>query len=210
MRLLGLIGAAGTLLFAACGGGGDDGGTNPNTNQTLSEIRVSPTTLNLNAGSSQSITVTAHDAQGGTINNPGTPTFQSVNPAVAEVTAQGAVLGISAGTTSVNVSLVRGGVTAQATVQVVVTGTLPTTAQVAAGTATNTFQPQAVAIKAGGSVTWSFGSVLHNVTFSAGSPTGGNIGTVSNTTLSRTFPNAGNFPYDCTLHAGMTGTVVVR
>jgi plastocyanin len=28
--------------------------------------------------------------------------------------------------------------------------------------------------------------------------------------VSRTFPAAGNFPYNCTLHAGMNGTVNVQ
>lgn len=212
MRLLRVLGAGSLALAAACGGGGgDDGGTNPGAQQTLNEIRPAVTSLNLNAGAQSTITVTAFDTEGGVIANPGTLTFQSANSAVAEVTQLGSVLGISSGTTSINISLTRGGITKTASVTVVVTGSLPTTAAVAAGTATNTFQPQIVAIAANGSVTWSFGAVEHNVTFSGPAPPGGNsAGRLSNTTFTRTFPNAGTYPYDCTLHAGMTGTVFVR
>lgn len=210
MRLLGVLGAGLFLAAAACGGGGgDDPGPGPNNNQTLGEIQASATSLTLNAGSTQTITMTAKDTQGATIANPGAFTFQSANTAVAQVSSQGTVLGISSGTTSINISLSRGGITKTATVQVTVTGTLPAAAQVAAGSA-NTFDPQIVAIRSGGQVTWAFGSVIHNVTFSSASPSGGNIAATSNASVSRTFPNAGDYPYDCTLHAGMTGTVFVR
>ena len=88
---------------------------------------------------------------------------------------------------------------------------LPTTADVVAGSTANTFSPNTVTIAKGGTVTWSIGTRNHNVTFfggSAGAPT--NIPTATNTTASRTFPTAGSFPYNCTLHAGMTGIVVVQ
>ncbi|MGH7711764.1 MAG: cupredoxin domain-containing protein, partial [Gemmatimonadaceae bacterium] len=204
---------AGTLsLAAACGGGGGDGdgGPGPSTQQTLNEIRPGAPTVTLNAGTTATIQMTALDTQGGTISNPGPYTFQSANPATAAVTQQGLVLGIASGTTSINISLTRTGVTKTASVAVTVTGQLGMAAMVAAGTSVNTFEPQVVAIKAGGTVTWSFGAVTHNVTFSGPQPTGGNIPNVTNTTAQRTFPNTGDYPYDCTLHAGMVGTVFVR
>jgi plastocyanin len=67
-----------------------------------------------------------------------------------------------------------------------------------------------VAIAAGGTVTWTFGSVEHNVNFGGSGGAPSNISTSSNTTAARTFNTAGNFSYDCNLHAGMTGTVIVR
>ena len=211
MRFLGVLGAGLMLFSVACGGGGDDddGGPGPNNNQTLNEIQASVTQLNLTAGGTQTINMTARDTQGATISNPGNYTFQSANTAVAQVSNQGTVLGIAAGTTSINISLTRQGVTKTASVPVTVTGTLPATAQVSAGSA-NTFDPQIVAITRGGTVTWNIGAVQHNVTFGSAQPQGGNIASTSNANVSRTFPNAGDYPYDCTLHAGMSGTVFVR
>ncbi|MGQ0643555.1 MAG: cupredoxin domain-containing protein [Gemmatimonadaceae bacterium] len=208
MRLLGAL-CAGTLLLTACGGS-DDGGPGPTPQQTLGEIRAGTTTLNLTAGGTSTIQMTALDTQGGTISNPGTYTFTSRSATIVEVNQQGAVVGIGAGTSAIDVSLTRGGVTKAAVVNVTVTGSLGLTAQVAAGSTSNTFQPQVVAVARTGSVSWSFGSVNHNVTFSGGGGAPANIPTVNNTSVSRTFNTAGNFPYDCTLHAGMVGTVIVR
>jgi plastocyanin len=47
------------------------------------------------------------------------------------------------------------------------------------------------------------------VTFSStGAP--GNIGNFTTGSSARTFPNAGTFSYQCTNHAGMSGTVTVQ
>lgn len=210
MRLFRMIGAATLLVASACGGGGDDGGPGPTPQQTLDRITPSVTTLALNAGGSSTIAVTALDTQGGTINNPGTFTFTSRSATVAEVTSQGTVFAIAAGSTTIDISLTRAGVTKTATVAVTVTGTLGLSATVAAGTASNTFQPQVVGIARTGTVTWSFGAVEHNVIFAGGTGAPTNIGNTTNASVSRTFNTAGNFPYDCNLHAGMTGTVIVR
>ena len=81
-------------------------------------------------------------------------------------------------------------------------------ATVAAGANSNEFTPREVNITVGGTVTWTFGARAHNVVFGtgvAGAPA--DVPTMSNGQASRTFNTAGSFPYDCTLHAGMTGTV---
>jgi len=72
------------------------------------------------------------------------------------------------------------------------------------------FDPATVTIKRGASVTWNFGAVPHNVTFNAvaGRPediSGQNI----NLAVSRIFTQTGTFPYACTIHPGMTGSVTV-
>jgi plastocyanin len=74
----------------------------------------------------------------------------------------------------------------------------------------NTFVPASLTIQTGQTVTWIFGSTDHDVQFSAvqGAPT--NIAISRNRNVARTFGTAGNFPYLCSLHAGMTGTVVVQ
>jgi hypothetical protein len=66
-----------------------------------------------------------------------------------------------------------------------------------------------VDVGTGGTVTWTFGSLAHNVTFgSAGAPA--SIPATTGASVSRTFNTPGTFAYDCTLHAGMTGVVNVR
>lgn len=209
MRLIRVLGVGGLIVAAACGGGGGGGSGGTGPQQTLAEITPSVTSLALNAGQSATITVVAKNTSGGTITSPGAPSFASRSPTVAEVTATGIVFAVAAGTTTIDISLTFGGVTKTATVQVVVTGTLGTTATVAAGSVANTFEPQIVGVARGGAVTWTFAAVRHNVTFSGGGAPA-NIPDTANSSVSRTFPTAGNFPYDCTLHAGMTGTVIVR
>ena len=88
-------------------------------------------------------------------------------------------------------------------------GTPPSNVTVQATTG-SVFQPANAGIRTGGTVTWAFGSLGHNVTFDdiPGAPA--NIGGVNaNTSVSRTFPAAGSFPYQCTIHPGMSGTVSV-
>jgi len=69
------------------------------------------------------------------------------------------------------------------------------------------FSPQTVTIAVGKSVRWTNkDAVQHNAT-------GANFGTGNlNTNESATvqFNSAGTFEYQCTLHSGMTGTVVVQ
>ena len=208
------------LLGCGGGGGGDDGGTTgpppppppppPGTTQTLGSISTNVTSINLVAGNTQTITVSAFDTQNAVIANPGTPTFASASNTVAEVDASGTVLGLFLGATTINVSLTMGSVTRTATVAVNVTGVLPSTADVSTA-AGDVFTPNKVAISRGGSVTWTFGAVEHTVAFTgaAGAPSGISSGGYS-TSQSRTFTQPGNFSYNCTIHGGMNGQVIVR
>jgi plastocyanin len=167
--------------------------------------------MNLGAGNTQTITVSAFDTQNATIANPGTPTFTVAQSAIAEVDGQGVVLGLTQGTTTISVSLTMGAVTKTATVTVSVSGTLPDQADVIASSGDYVFTPKNVAIVRGGSVTWTFGVLEHTVTFAntAGAPASISSGGYSSA-VSRTFVSAGNFAYTCTIHAGMSGQVVVR
>ncbi len=86
----------------------------------------------------------------------------------------------------------------------------PSAAASVQATAAAAFVPANVGILAGGTVTWGFGSLGHNVTFDdvVGAPA--DIpGVNTNTSIARTFPVAGTYPYHCTLHQGMAGTVAV-
>ena len=87
------------------------------------------------------------------------------------------------------------------------TNTQPALTATVAASGTS-FSPASVTIRSGGTVTWNI-SGTHNVSFTtAGSPA--NSGDLTNATVARTFPTAGTFQYNCTLHAGMNGTVRVQ
>jgi plastocyanin len=87
--------------------------------------------------------------------------------------------------------------------------TTPAANEIIATTA-NTFTPGTLTIARGTTVTFTFQSVIHNVIFGnvAGAPA--NISNTSNSAVQRTFSTAGTFGYDCSLHAGMRGSVVVN
>jgi plastocyanin len=73
------------------------------------------------------------------------------------------------------------------------------------------FTPGIVALLVGGTLTIDFGSVAHNVYFDnqpAGAPA--NItGENADVSKSLTFSVAGTYVYNCHIHPGMHGTVVV-
>jgi plastocyanin len=72
------------------------------------------------------------------------------------------------------------------------------------------FSPTRTTIAPGGTVTFAFGSVAHNIYFNStqGAPT--DIpGSNANTSVTRSFPAAGTYVYQCRIHAGMQGTIVV-
>jgi plastocyanin len=75
----------------------------------------------------------------------------------------------------------------------------------------NVFSPFNTTISLGGTVTFVISGNAHNVIFAA-TPAGApaNINVVSNTSVARTFNTRGTFPYDCTVHPGMSGQVVVQ
>jgi plastocyanin len=70
------------------------------------------------------------------------------------------------------------------------------------------FSPTPDTVAAGTSVTFTFGSVTHNVHFEvANAPD--SIPASSNTSIARTFMTAGTYPYHCTIH-NFSGVLVVQ
>jgi plastocyanin len=203
--------AAGVLLavIASCGGGGDDGTGPPTQDRTLASIRLANGTLALTAGQTATLSAEALDASGAAIANVSGYTYTSSAPAFAEVRGDGTVLAVSAGSATITVTLTRDGVTANATATVTVTGTLPSSVTVTAGT-DNAFNPQTVVVARNAVVTYAFAATVHNVTYSASSGAPTDIGNTSTASVARTFATAGDYGYQCTIHSGMTGTVIVR
>ncbi len=73
------------------------------------------------------------------------------------------------------------------------------------------FDPKAVSVKVGNTVTWSNNeSVQHDVTADDGSFKSGPAGGMKQgDNYEHTFDKAGSFAYKCTIHPNMTGTVEV-
>lgn len=73
------------------------------------------------------------------------------------------------------------------------------------------FSPKSLSISKGTTVTFAFrdGTTAHNVT-SVGSKRFKTISTRSSGTQKRTFTTAGTYRYECTLHPGMTGRIIVH
>jgi plastocyanin len=89
--------------------------------------------------------------------------------------------------------------------------TPPTSAAEVSATPSIAFTPANVALNVGGTVTFVFGGVAHNVFFDndpAGAPAAID-GANANTSVRRTFAVAGVYNYFCHIHPGMRGTIVV-
>jgi plastocyanin len=88
-------------------------------------------------------------------------------------------------------------------------GTVPNSVTVQA-TATNNFTPQVAEVAVNGTVTWVFQAVEHNVIFDdvAGKPA--DIPARSSAQEARIFATAGTYPYSCSIHPGMIGSIIVR
>lgn len=84
----------------------------------------------------------------------------------------------------------------------------PTGTTVSASAA-SIFSPGTLDITVGQTVTWNFGPVDHNVMFDPVTGAPANIPATRNASVTRTFGTAGTFPYVCTLHPGMAGTIRV-
>jgi plastocyanin len=86
----------------------------------------------------------------------------------------------------------------------------PPAAATVQATAAAVFTPANATVRVGGTVTWAFGTLGHNVTFEDVPGAPADIGGANTSTnIPRTFPTAGTYDYECTLHPGMQGSVTV-
>jgi plastocyanin len=199
------------LLFAACGGDDDPGIPVPNT--TLESVEVSPlrpTIFSLAPDNTVSLTVVAKDGDGNVISSPDAITYESGNTSIATVSASGVVTAAGAGTTSVTATATEGDVSRSGSATITVR-VAPAEAGVSAQLvgAQPSWVPGEVDVGAGGQVTWTVGTVGHDITFtSTGAPS--NVPEWSDGSVSVTFPAAGTYQYVCTIHFGMVGSVRVH
>lgn len=74
---------------------------------------------------------------------------------------------------------------------------------------TTAYAPNPVSVAVGGSVTWTNNdNTPHTSTANNGAWNSGSVAPGGSFTM--TFPAAGSFPYHCTIHPGMIGTVNVQ
>lgn len=136
--------------------------------------------------------------------------WTSTNTSIATVSSDGIVSAVGVGTTQLRATVTEGTTNVSATAALVVTSIpgAPLTADVTMPGLT--YSPADVVVKVGGIVHFIFPTLEHNVIWRpviAGSPS--DILITTNRTVNLTFPTSGVFPFVCTLHAGMKGTVVV-
>jgi plastocyanin len=195
-----------TLVLAACG---DDG--TPPPGSVFTTLGISATNLNLVDGDTIRLTATPRDQTGAAMSGLPDPTFTVTSGTAASVSTTGLVTALAQGASTINASLTAGGITKTATTTVNVSALQTSRTVIASGTG-QTFDPDTVKIATGGTVTWSFPGIAHNVIWDGTAPPDGNIGAQSNgATVDRTFPSAGTYLYHCSIHgANMNGRVIVR
>lgn len=197
-------------MLSACGGGGD-GGTQPPPAAVFTSLAIAPANPDLVLRDTLQMSATPRDQNGAAMTGLPLATFERVSGTAVSVSATGRVIADQTGSAQVRASLTSGGSTHTATTNATVAA-LGTTADVTVSGGGTSFSPDTVKIAVNGSVTWTFTSGVnspHNVTFAA-PPAGGNIGNTTTGAMTRTFATVGRFTYQCTLHAGMNGAVVVR
>jgi plastocyanin len=175
----------------------------------LTTVEVTPaaaTLFTVAPGNTVALAVAPLDQNGDPMAGTGAPSFSSKNSAVADVRDDGTITAVAVGTAEITASVTADGVTKTGASSVTVQAA-PSAAHVFAPQFD--FQPSTVDVSAGGGVTWSFGSIHHDVTFtSSGAPA--NIPVLENGSALRTFPNNGIFFYMCSIHPAMRGIVRVH
>ena len=210
MRVAKLVLAVAISPLIACGGGGgDNGSTNPPP-LTVATVTINKPSALIKPSESVTLTATAKSSSGVTINGH-TVTWNNGNSTVASMTTNGAsatITGTTLGTSQISATVDQ--VTSSNTL-VTVTNSFPNSASVSVGAGGgNVFDPSQVDIALGGTVTFSWGGVLHNVTWDNAPPAVGNSGDKSTGTFAATISQAGTYNYHCTIHVGMNGSITVH
>lgn len=192
-----------SALVVACSGGGDS--TAPSDTAGVASVSLNVTSAQLGVGQTLQLSATPLTSTG-TVTS-GTASWSSSAPAVATVSSTGLVSAVAAGVSTISAAV--GGRTGTATVTVSAAGgAYPLAAEVTMPG--NTFSPFLTTIGVGGTVTFRFGSVDHNVLFAAITGRPADIQITRNVNVARTFNTRGLFPYDCSVHPGMSGQVEVK
>lgn len=203
--------ACGLMLvgLAACGGSDGDDGTGPGGTPATVAVTASASGALTTLGATRTLTAVVRDASGDELPS-ATVSWATQDAQIVRLdgTSGRTVTATAVSNGTSRVTATSGSASGTIDLTVNAGGGFPGTASITA-TAGNAFSPQSVDIAASGTVTWTF-AALHNVTFDqvAGAPA--NITDQSSGTAQRSFAQAGSFPFHCTIHPGMAGSVVVH
>jgi plastocyanin len=192
-----LAGLSLAVLVAGCGGG------DPASPTAVAAVQITTQLGTLRPGQTSQFSATAVNSLGNAISGAGEVTWASSVPAVASVNLQGLVTALTSGTTSITATIQNVQGTRVVTVLAIGSGAIVTMPG-------NSFIPFEVTIRVGEQVFFEFPQTIHNVIFENKTGAPQDIQQTRNVTIARTFPVAGQFLYDCTLHPGMSGAVRVN
>jgi plastocyanin len=199
MRCVRLIPVLVVSFLAACGGSGDGGTTNPPPPATVSSISLSRSTALLKPTESATITATPKDASGNTVSGKTVTWTVLPSAGVASITSSGSsvtITGTANGTATVTASVDQ----KTADAHITVTTSIPTSADVAVGASGDTFTPSDADLAAGGTVTFSWNGVTHNVTWQTTPAAVSNIPDRSSGSVAVKLTQSGTYDYHCTIH----------
>ena len=197
-------------VVAACGGSGGDGGTtNPPPPATVSFVSLTRTNVLLKPTETTIITATPKDASGNALSSHAVTWTILPATGVANITPNGASVTIS-GTANGTATVTATSDSKTADANVTVSSTIPNSAAVGVGANGNAFTPADVDILSGGTVTFSWNGVTHNVTWLTTPASVSNIGDRSTGSVPVTLTTTGTYNFHCTLHPGMDGTITVH
>ena len=206
MRVRTTLALVAVLAGCSSGDSTSPGGSTP----VLTSVQIVAPAGTITVGATLQLTANPKDQNGNAIS--ATVTWSSSSSGVATVTATGLVTGFAVGVATISAK--AGSVNATPLVVNVIAaggGTYPLSTDVYMPG--NIYSPFITDIARTGTVTFYFPQDPdgHNVIFRKGAPgTPADIDILKNTVQSRQFNTAGTFSYDCTVHPGMTGIVVVH
>jgi plastocyanin len=175
--------------------------------QKLVTLDVNPATAAVPPGRVLSISAAPRDSRGNAIAGLNPVTFVSSAPTVVSVNGLGTATAANLGTATITATVTSPDGTRNGVSTITVTNQFTLAATVNLLDAS--FSPDITDILVGGRVTFTNASgVTHNVTFQTAPEN--SIPEFVSGSVQRLFPTAGSFGFLCTLHGGMTGTIVVH
>ena len=206
--------ALGTSKIIAASDGKADTVTVTVVAPVFTKVTVTPPSASVPPSSTQQLTAKTVDQNGITMTGVGTVTFTTSAASVATVNSAGMVTAVANGTATITASVTPTGGTAKTATSIITVqpaGSFPTSAIVNA-VGTYSWDPSSVDIARNGSVSFVNSTLyVHNVTYTAATGVPANVPDIApDGNGSSVFNTAGTYTYHCSIHAGMTGTVIVH